>query len=270
MYAKKDRRERDRIRSAEDELTEFKKAQFEKNFMRQTGYSHALVEEWGYDASTKAKAAQTAARATAEAAIKARTDLVSSYNTEGEATLRTANEAAIRAEAELARKKTYAAKFKSVDRMRTKLKNIGMAEMEAAHDRQTLITDKITVGKLARRISRLASGYARHARAATLTALDKKWSNIVVLANLLEDSVEDTNRTDRRRIIEHLGATRTMIENTSLDNENEANKIIAELSQAQAIGIREIASSRPRPTEAGLRRTKKHKKKRHKTSKAKH
>ena len=296
VYAKKNRTEEDRVRSAENELTEFSKEPLTRNLQRTLGYSRSLVEAWGSEASAKVKAAQARATTAAEAAIIARTDLERARNTEGEATLREAKEAAakaaFRAETELARRRTNAAKFELADITRAKLESIGMAKMEEEHARRMRETDKKFVNRAVEQISLRASGYGRdarraleqiylrasgydrEARSAELTALEKKWSKIEVIANSLKTSVEHTNETDTKRIIAHLGAARTMIENTSADNDNEADKIIAELYKAQAIGIREIASSRPRTTNGGLRRTKKHikkhKKKRGKTSKAKH
>ena len=293
VYAKKNRTgEEDRIRSAENELTEFSRAQLTRNLQRPLGYSRSLVQAWGSEASAKVKAAQTAATAATEAAIIARTDLERARNTEGEATLREAKEAAakaaFRAETELARRRTNAAKFELADITRAKLESIGMAKMEEEHARRMRETDKKFVIRAVQQISLRASGYGRDARRALeqidlrapghdrearspeLIALEKKWSQIEGIARSLETSVEHTNEADTKSIITHLGAARTMIENTSADNRDEADKIIKELYEAQAIGIREIASSRPKPTKGGLRRTKKHKKKRHKTSKAKH
>lgn len=255
VRAKKEHAEKDRIRSAEKEQTEFSKAELTRNLQRSTGYSHALVSLWKDEASAQAKKAQAAAQAAAEAAIKARMDLASVYNNEGEAALRTATEAAKKAEANLVDKKAYFYKFESGDKLRKILEERGMAVMTEAHAKQTRITDKIAVKRLVGQIFSLVSDYARHARRANLTELDTKWTKIIVLARSLETSVDNTNETDTKSIINHLGTARTMIENTSLDNEPEADKIIQELSKAQAIGIKNIAASRP--NKAGLRRTKK-------------
>jgi hypothetical protein len=231
----------------------------------QTWRAYDRVNKWQEDALAKlAKAQATATQAAAEV-VAATTALANEHTNEGEASLSAKSEAAINAEARAQYLKASASKFDGVvPRARAKFteeltKSRNKTYADAEQERRDNEHIVINIG---REIFEIALKHQEHAmRRATLYSLATKWS---LIANEAMNLKISNNKDDTSAIIELLGTARDLIEQTSVNNDAGADKIIDLIAQAKSIKKASDEAQKLR-NKAGFKRTKKHRKKRRKT-----
>jgi len=259
-----------RTSSAPRQRTEYTNAELERTMRASAYFAHDRVDKLQEDALAKLAKAQAAATQAAAAVVDERKSLANEYTDKVEETLKAKSEAAYRAEARAQSLKASASKFDGVvQRARanfseelTKSRN----KTYANHERRENIN---FISRWGGQIFSLGTDRKNQAWNANLTELVQKWSYIARIGRNLEDSVKhisfDNISNDNIKAISNLlGKALHMLENTSGDNDVEADKITVLINEAKSI---KLASDEAQKlgNKAGFKRTKKHRKKRRKT-----
>lgn len=260
----------ERTSSAPRQRTAHANAELERTMRASAYFAHDRVNKWQEDALAKATKAQTAATQAAAEVVAARTALANEYTDEGEKALRAKSEAAIKAEAEARTLNAHASKFNGVvPRARAKFTEEltkSRNEIYANHERRE---NKNFISKWGGQIFSLGTDHKNEALKKNLTTLADNWSYIARVGRYLEDSVkhisvENISNENIKTIANLLGKALHKLENTSGDNDVEADRIIVLINEAKSIKTASDEAQKLR-NKAGFKRTKKHRKKRRKT-----
>jgi hypothetical protein len=259
-----------RSSSTPRQRTEHTNALDQKNMLGQTFVSHNMLKGLQEEALANSAKAQTTAAQLAAAVVDERKSLATTYTDEGEASLSAKSEAAYKAEARAQSLKASASKFDGVEQRArarfteelTKSRN----KTYANHERRE---NKHFISRWGGQIFLLGTDRMNLALSANLVELVPKWRYIAREGRNLEDSVkhisfDNISNDDIKAISKLLGKALGMLENTSGDNDVEADKITVLINEAKSIKTASDEAQKLR-NKAGFKRTKKHRKKRRKT-----
>jgi hypothetical protein len=259
-----------RTKSNPDPKTEYTNALDQKYIRGQTWRAHDMVKGLKIDALAKSAKAQTIAAQLAAAVVDERKSLATTHTDIGEAALKAKSEAAYIAEARAQSLKASASKFDGVEeRARTSFAQKLTETRNKTYANHERRENKNFISRWGGQIFSLGIDRKNQAWNANLTELVQKWSYIAREGRNLEDSVkhisfDNISNDDVKAISKLLGKALHMLENTSGDNDVEADKIIGLINEAQSIKLASDEAQKLR-NKAGFKRTKKHRKKRRKT-----